>query len=105
MEFKVNIEQLADNFYKEIEIDIYEEDLKGNVVYDRTIVLEDNATLYTSDPDAGTSSRSWFLMLNDYRDRKIFQNVKYIKFMVSVYQNTDEKPYPAIGNLVYRAMR
>jgi hypothetical protein len=102
MEFPVNIELMDDGFYKEVEIDIFEIDENNNAVLEDTIVFDDIAWLQTYNPDDGLKSRRWVLVLKDPKDRHCLNDVKYLRFMVSVYQNSDEEPYPAQGKLVYR---
>jgi len=98
MRLEVNIELLKDNRYKEVEMDIYR---KNNNLkkfeFVETLILDDVAIL-----EGELNSPDWILELKDEKERKKFDNVFFIKFMIAVYENTDEKPFPSQGHLLYR---
>ena len=101
MEYKINIEKLHENIYKEIEIDVYQKRVdhqdKNGFDYVKTIILNDDALLV-----GNVNNYKWELNLDDEYDRKLFRNTIFLKFMTAVYENSEEKPYPLQGDLLYR---
>ncbi len=104
MRYEVNIELLGRNLYKEIEIDVYRRGNRSSndFVYDRTIRLGEDAILRTIGPDDGDESSHWILELDDQWERRLFTRADYLQFMVAIYKNSDEKPYPDDGRLLLR---
>ena len=70
---------------------------KNGFDYVKTIILNDDALLV-----GNVNNYKWELNLDDESDRKLFRNTIFLKFMIAVYENSEEKPYPLQGDLLYR---
>jgi hypothetical protein len=106
LSYKLKIKHLGNNYYSDVEIEMlaktprYED--KNSFETIAFISLDQTAELIPLYRDE-SNSRYWNLILDDWHDRKLLLNVKYLRFVVCIYQNSDLEPYPLQGRLIYRA--
>lgn len=98
---KIDFQIIDNNHYKEVEIDIYKRGCSSNdYVYVETITLDGEALL---EPLHSEDSCDWTLYITDLDDRKKLLDAKVVRFMTTIYENTEEKPYPETGEIVRRS--